>query len=96
MAKKVSQDYFNSIVEENIDVFSMSEEEAINEAINQLKSQDIDLSTICKFSIEEQNLLLNSIKELKEISEKTFDLQRIRELLEIIKSKFDKHLSFKC
>ena len=49
--KKVSQEYFDSVVNENINDFGMSEQEAIDDAINQFKSQGVDLSIICKYSI---------------------------------------------
>ena len=35
MAKKISQEYFDSIVNENVNDFGMAEEEAIEDAIQQ-------------------------------------------------------------
>ena len=62
--KKISQDFFDSIVNENINDFCMTEEEAIDDAINQLKSQGADLSIICKFSQAEQQELKSSLANL--------------------------------
>lgn len=62
--RKVTQEYFDSIVAENINDFEMTTQEAIEDAINQCKSQGCDISTICKFSKEEQTAFLDSLKKL--------------------------------
>ena len=64
MAKKVSQDYFDAIVNENVSEFGMSEEEAIADAVNQIKSQGADLSLVCKFSMSERAQLTDSLQAL--------------------------------
>ena len=45
-SKKISQETFDSVVQENIDDFEMEEEEAIQDAIMQFKEQGVDLSNI--------------------------------------------------
>ncbi len=62
--RKITQEYFDSIVNENIDEFSMEPSEAIQDAVNQCKSQGCDLSTICLFSQLDRDTLCNSLREL--------------------------------
>lgn len=100
-SKKISQEYFNQIVGENVNEFGMNEEEAINDAINQLKSQNCELINICKCSLAEQNELVEAIKTLSEL--KIADLieqkdakEKVTDNLKILKKKFEKDLSFRC
>lgn len=46
MSKRISQSTFDEVVKENIDEFDMALEDAINDAINQFKSQGVDLISI--------------------------------------------------
>ncbi len=46
--KRISQETFDSVVKENVDDFDMSPEEAVADAIQQFKSQGVDLSCIVK------------------------------------------------
>lgn len=39
MAKQITQETFDAVVQENIEVFEMSEEEAVAEAIQQFEAQ---------------------------------------------------------
>ena len=100
-SKKISQEYFNQIVSENVNEFGMSEEEAINDAINQLKSQNCELINICKCSLAEQDELVEAIKTLSQL--KITDLveqkdakEKAIDNLKILKKKFEKDLSFRC
>ena len=63
-SRKITQEYFDSIVNENMNDFGMEPKEAIDDAVNQLKAQGIDLNTICKYPQDEQKELLNAIKRL--------------------------------
>ena len=65
--KKISQEYFDSIVNENVNDFGMTQQEAIDDAINQLNSQGADLSVICKYSAEEKNELFAALKSLEQL-----------------------------
>lgn len=65
--KKISQEYFDGIVNENMNDFEMSAEEAIADAIEQCKSQGCDTSTICKFPPAEQAELINALRKLDEL-----------------------------
>ncbi|XP_026538950.1 armadillo repeat-containing protein 6 [Notechis scutatus] len=47
-AKRISQETFDDVVQENIIEFGMDPEEALNEAIQQFESQGVDLSNIVK------------------------------------------------
>jgi armadillo repeat-containing protein 6 len=108
--KKISQEYFDSVVTENIDDLGMSEQEAIEDAVAQLTSQGADLSIICKYTIREQNELIDSLKKLLDLipklrveykdepDEKTTEesINAALTLLERIREKFNKDLSFRC
>lgn len=65
--KKITQEYFDSIVNENMNDFGMEQNEAIQEAITQLKAQGIDLCTICKYPQQEQKELFNALKNLNRL-----------------------------
>lgn len=102
-AKKVSQEYFDSIVSENQNDFGMDESEAIEDAINQLKSQGCDLSSICKYPKQEQIDLIESLKSLnQQIADlilpdlKEDQVNLAVKNLKILKEKFDKDISFRC
>jgi hypothetical protein len=103
MATKVSQEYFDQIVNENVNDFGMNEEEAIADAVNQLKSQGADLNLICKFSISERQELVNALKGLHSLGS-SLNSTKINEtdaaqaitFLQTCKSKFDKDISFRC
>lgn len=100
--KKISQEYFNQIVSENINDFGMGEEEAIIDAINQLKSQGCELVNICKTSISEQDELLNAIKDLGiftsslQLFDQKDNKKNALDSLKILKKKFEKDISFRC
>ena len=65
--KKISQDYFDSIVKENMTEFEMCAEEAIEDAVQQCKSQGCDIATICKFPPAEQKELIDALRRLDEL-----------------------------
>jgi armadillo repeat-containing protein 6 len=108
--KKISQEYFDSVVTENINDLGMSEQEALEEAIAQLASQGADLSIICKYTIREQNELLDSLKKLYDLMPKLRvdykeeqgeniaqeSIKNALDFLEKIREKFSKDLSFRC
>ncbi|XP_043838580.1 armadillo repeat-containing protein 6 isoform X1 [Dromiciops gliroides] len=48
MAKRISQETFDDVVQENIMEFDMDPEEAVKEAIQQFESQGVDLTNIVK------------------------------------------------
>jgi hypothetical protein len=100
---KVSQDYFDTIVGENVNDFDMSEEEAIADAINQIKSQGADINLICTFSTAERKELVDNLQALKELSAKLngarvdeADAAQAIARLSLVKAKFEKNISFRC
>jgi hypothetical protein len=101
---KISQEYFDQIVNENLNDFGMSEEEAIEDAVNQLKSQGADLNLICKYSQAERQSLHDALKKVSELAPKlvlntapeTELIEHTLEALNLIKLKFDKDISFRC
>ncbi|XP_044311947.1 armadillo repeat-containing protein 6 [Varanus komodoensis] len=61
-ARRITQDTFDDVVQENILEFAMDPEEAVNEAIQQFESQGVDLSNIVKAA---RNLAPESGQEQK-------------------------------
>jgi hypothetical protein len=94
-SKKISQNYFDQIVSENMNDFEMGQAEAIEDAINQLKSQGADLSMICKFSLEERAQLIDALKNLHELLSQDKQASCLT-LLNLIRDKFTQDLSFRC
>lgn len=99
--KQVTQEYFDNIVKENLEEFSMPLDEALNDAIEQLKSQNIDLTNIVKFGPHETDQLANSISKLEnfvradklDVDEE--EINEIKKAVEILKEKFHKDISFR-
>jgi ABC-type hemin transport system substrate-binding protein len=76
----------------------MTLEEALIDAIEQLKSQNIDLTNIVKFGSEEINALKTSINKLENIINQSLDDEKLKEIktsIEILKDKFQKDISFR-
>lgn len=100
MGKKVSQEYFDQIVQENINDFEMNEEEAIEDAISQLKSQNCDLSTVCTFPQQERKDLIDSLAKVNSILSTSniteSQTEAVQDYLKSIKNKFDRDISFRC
>ena len=71
-SKKITQEYFDSIVKENMADFGMEQQEAIDDAVSQLKAQGIDLTTICKFPQQEQKQLLDAIRRVGDFVKKLY------------------------
>ena len=107
--KKISQEYFDSIVAENVNDLEMVEEEAIRDACEQLKSQGADMSMICKQSMAERNALTEAVRALSGLLDRleeeedqttnsnrdTFAQEAIAHLLHL-QAKFAADLSFRC
>lgn len=98
--KKVSQEYFDQIVEENMTDFEMSEDEAIQDAVNQLKSQNCDLSTLCTHPLQQRQDLVDSLLKTSSILSSSnltpSQSHTVQAYLLTIKEKFDKDISFRC
>jgi len=65
MARKVSQETFDDVVNENMGEFDMSHDDALKDAINQFNKQHVDLSTIDITGGIGRQELLDCIKELQ-------------------------------
>ncbi|XP_071795017.1 armadillo repeat-containing protein 6-like [Asterias amurensis] len=74
-AKRITQDTFDAVVKENIEEFEMSPEEALNDAVEQFKSQGVDLINIIKAvpkadgenGSSSRHPVLQSLDELNEV-----------------------------
>lgn len=75
MAKVISQETFDDVVQENIVEFSMTSDEAKKETIEQFEAQGINLANIIKdLSINEESgrpVLSEAIERLRDISKQT-------------------------
>jgi hypothetical protein len=65
--KRISQETFDEVVEENVNEFDMSKEEAIDDAIQQFKKQGIDLTNIdTTVDVEGRKSFLDHIRLINE------------------------------
>ncbi|XP_030386931.1 armadillo repeat-containing protein 6 homolog [Scaptodrosophila lebanonensis] len=97
MAKVISQDTFDGVVQENIIDFSMSPAEAREETIKQFEAQGINLANIIKdlaINAESGKPIINeTIDNIKtHITEKDTDVQKILEYLTILDMECQKSL----
>lgn len=89
MAKVISQETFDDVVQENIIEFSMDANEAKQETISQFEAQGINLANIIKdLSINEETgrpILNETIDRLKAISfETSLDSDEVPTLLDTL------------
>jgi hypothetical protein len=96
MAKKITQDYFNSIIEENINDFQMEPDEALQDTIKQLESQNIDLKMVLKATLYEQQNFLTDLKQLEVLLENNTENDEQIKILNRLKAAFDKDISYRC
>lgn len=67
MVKVISQETFDAVVQENMEEFDMDKEEAIKEAIEQFKSQGVDLSNVVTESTSADHPIVRTIAHLKSL-----------------------------
>ncbi len=77
MSKRITQDFFDEVVKENIDDFCMSQEEALKDAIQQFTSQGVELSNIDISGGIGRQELLDCINVIKYKNESTHDLKSV-------------------
>ncbi|ALC42583.1 CG5721 [Drosophila busckii] len=98
MAKVISQETFDEVVQENVVEFCMTAEDAKQETIKQFEAQGINLANIIKdLSINAETgkpILNETVEKLKtHISEKSEDAQQLLELLAILDMECQKSLA---
>ena len=80
---RISQDTFDSAVQENIDEFDMEPEEALKDAISQFESQGVNLSNIVKrvpgAAAEDDPAAVIALRELKKALEEAADSEEAEE-----------------
>ena len=67
-SKRISQETFDDVVRENIEDFEMEKDEALTEAINQFKSQGVDLSNIDLTGGAGRKEMEDAMKTLKQMA----------------------------
>jgi hypothetical protein len=96
MAKKITQDYFNTIIKENMDDFEMEPNDALRDAIKQMESQNIDLNMIVKITVDEQEKFLGDLKQIEVLLQQNTNTNEQVQTLSRLKSYFDKDISYRC
>ncbi|XP_063369348.1 armadillo repeat-containing protein 6 homolog [Cydia amplana] len=95
MVRVISQETYDEVVQENIQEFDMSAEEAIQDAINQFEAQGVDLSNIIKdlvLTSGDDHEISKSIKKLQELKDDGDDSEILKEL-EIVKAECNKDIA---
>ncbi|KAJ8675648.1 hypothetical protein QAD02_011434 [Eretmocerus hayati] len=94
MVRVISQETYDEVVRENIEELDMTPEEAIKEAIEQFKAQDVDLSNIIKDLSLQKNTddITCCIKRLSECA-KTAEHEHATPLLNKLKAELDKDIA---
>ena len=65
---RISQETFDDVVRENVEDFEMEKEEALAEAINQFKSQGVDLSNVDLTGGAGREEMQEAMKALKQMA----------------------------
>ncbi|XP_047364774.1 armadillo repeat-containing protein 6 homolog [Vespa velutina] len=94
MARIINQETYDEAVNENIEIFSMSPEEAIEETIKQFNSQGVDLSNIIKDLIitQDHELILTYLDQLRSALAKKH-YEKIPHVLDKLSDKLDKDIA---
>ncbi|XP_024935799.1 armadillo repeat-containing protein 6 homolog [Cephus cinctus] len=94
MVRVINQETYNEVVKENIEEFSMTPEEAIDDAIKQFEAQGVDLSNVIKDLIlcDDRDLVKTCLDNLRSsIEEKNSEI--VPEVLEKLKTELDKDIA---
>ncbi|XP_051174994.1 armadillo repeat-containing protein 6 homolog [Leptopilina boulardi] len=93
MVRVISQQTYDDVVQENINEFEMSPEEAITEAIKEFEAQGVDLSNIIKdLAINDDSVILSCLEKLSAcLSEEEYDSAHSQ--LEKLKNELDKDIA---
>ncbi|KAK2587120.1 hypothetical protein KPH14_002882 [Odynerus spinipes] len=94
MVRVISQETYDEAVNENMEVFSMQPEEAIEEAIKQFESQGVDLTNIIKDLIltQDNDLILTYLDQLRSSMTKKH-YERIPHVLDKLAIELDKDIA---
>lgn len=102
MAKRISQETFDDVVKENMSEFGMNAQEAIDDAVQQFESQDINLANVIRdASLYDENgdklehPVITALQKLK-ISVDKSDKGEITQNIQQLKSECDIDLSRRC
>ncbi|KAI4488700.1 hypothetical protein M0802_011370 [Mischocyttarus mexicanus] len=94
MVRVISQETYDEAVNENIEVFSMSPEEAIQETVKQFESQGVDLSNVIKDLLitQDHDLILTYLEQLRSALTKKH-YERIPQVLDKLTIELDKDIA---
>ncbi|OAD53079.1 Armadillo repeat-containing protein 6 like protein [Eufriesea mexicana] len=94
MVRVISQETYNEVVNENIEQFSMTPKEAIEDAIQQFEAQGIDLSNIIKdLILSDNNELISSYLNQINIALEDKNYGNIHHTLDKLRNELDKDIA---
>nr|XP_034172742.1 armadillo repeat-containing protein 6 homolog [Osmia lignaria] len=94
MVRVISQETYDEVVNENIEQFSMSPEEAVEDAVKQFEAQGIDLSNIIKDLIisDDSSLIVSCLTQINNaIEDQNYD--NVSHVLDKLRNELDKDIS---
>ncbi|XP_043525596.1 armadillo repeat-containing protein 6 homolog [Frieseomelitta varia] len=94
MVRVISQETYNEVVNENMEQFSMTPEEAIEDAVKQFEAQGIDLSNIIKDLIlnDDNELIISYLNQINiAIGDRNYE--NIHHVLDKLRSQLDKDIA---
>ncbi|ELU02618.1 hypothetical protein CAPTEDRAFT_184330 [Capitella teleta] len=101
MAKVISQETFDGVVQENVEEFEMSLEDALSEAISQFEAQGVNLANIVKdvshFSAtgDNKHAVIMAVEKIN-ILIRGDDFDGVSAELRVIKEECDRDLAHRC
>ncbi|XP_053620040.1 armadillo repeat-containing protein 6 homolog [Plodia interpunctella] len=96
MVRVITQETYDEVVQENMEEFEMSPEEAVREAIAQFQAQGVDLSNIIKdlvLSTNDNHLVSMTVSAMKELIDRNYDDECMLQELEALKFECAKDLA---
>ncbi|KAK9308252.1 hypothetical protein QLX08_001717 [Tetragonisca angustula] len=94
MVRVISQETYDEVVNENMEQFSMTPEEAIEDAVKQFEAQGIDLSNIIKDLIlnDDNELIISYLNQINiAIGDRNYE--NIHHVLDKLRSQLDKDIA---
>ncbi|KOX70802.1 Armadillo repeat-containing protein 6 like protein [Melipona quadrifasciata] len=94
MVRVISQETYDEVVNENMEQFSMTPEEAIEDAVKQFEAQGIDLSNIIKDLIlnDDNELIISYLNQIN-IAIGNRNYENIHHVLDKLRSQLDKDIA---
>ncbi|XP_054005823.1 armadillo repeat-containing protein 6 homolog [Hylaeus anthracinus] len=96
MVRVISQETYDEVVNENIEQFSMTPEEAVEDAIKQFEAQGVDLSNIMKdLILNNDNELITSYLSQLNIAIEDKNYGNVPQTLDKLRNELDKDIAYR-